>query len=194
MLSAVSTQPLRGEQKLARLRDIIIKKSIMHGDFKLASGGVSKIYFDMKMSLLDPEGATLAADLILEILDNEKVKVDAVGGLALGACPIVSALCIKVYEQNKTLKTFYVRKDPKEHGTQKLIEGGPLVEGSRVIIVDDVTTAGSSVLRAIKAVRDLHCHVTKVITVVDRLQGAREKLAKERIELVSLLTRDDLPL
>jgi orotate phosphoribosyltransferase len=189
MLSAVSTQRVRGDQKLARLRDIIAENSIIHREVKLASGGVSDVYFDMKMSLLNPEGANLAADLILDILGNE--KVDAVGGLALGACPIVSALCVKAFDQQKSLKPFYVRKEPKKHGTQKLIEGGPLEKGSRVVIVDDVTTKGKSVLLAVKAVRDLGCSVNKVVTVLDRLQGARENLAKEGIELVALFTRDN---
>lgn len=171
-----------------RLREIIADKSLTHGDFKLASGGESKFFFDMKTSLLDPEGASLAAELILDMLADD--KVDAIGGLVLGACPVVSAVTVKSREHGRPLPGFFVRKEPKGRGTDKLIEGN-LEPGWRVVVVEDVTTEGNSALKAAQAVRAEGATVAKVVTVVDRLQGARETLAKEGLELVALFTRDD---
>ena len=173
-----------------RLREIIAAKSLTRGQFKLASGGESDIFFDMKMTLLDPEGASLAADLILDLLAGE--PVDAIGGLVLGACPIVSAVAMKSGERGRPIPGFYVRKEPKGRGTNKLIEG-ILEPGSRAVVVEDVTTAGNSALRAAQAVRAEGCEVARVVTVVDRLQGARQNLAKEGLELTALFTRDDFP-
>jgi orotate phosphoribosyltransferase len=178
------------EKNRHRLREIIAEKSLTRGRFKLASGSESSVFFDMKMTLLDPEGATLAADLILDLLGGE--KVDAVGGLVIGACPIVSAICVKSWMRERPLQGFYVRKEPKERGTRKLIEGN-LEAGSVAVILEDVTTEGNSALRAVHAARDLGCTVSKVVTVVDRMQGAREKLSQEGIELIALFTRDDFP-
>ncbi len=171
-----------------RLREIIADKSLTRGRFKLASGGESDIFFDMKTTLLDPEGAALAADLVLDLLAGE--RVDAVGGLVLGACPVVSAVCLKSGERGRPIPGFFVRKEPKGRGTDKLIEGN-LEPGWRVVVVEDVTTEGNSALRAAQAVRDAGGTVAKVVTVVDRLQGARENLAKEGLELAALFTRDD---
>jgi orotate phosphoribosyltransferase len=180
---------MAGETKRSRLRDIIARRSIFRGEFKLASGGASNLFFDMKMTLLDPEGADLAADLILDALAAD--PVDAVGGLVIGACPIVSALSVKSLGRKGAPRSFfYVRKEPKDRGTRKLIEGN-LEEGSRVAIVEDVTTEGNSALRAVAAVRELGCTVKTVVTVVDRLQGARDNLANNGVGLVSLFTRDD---
>ena len=179
------------ETKRSRLRNIIAERSVCRGDFKLASGGKSNLFFDMKMTLLDPEGADLAADLILEALAAD--PVDAVGGLVIGACPIVSALSVKsLGRAGAPHSFFYVRKEPKERGTKKLIEGN-LEEGSKVAVVEDVATEGNSALRAVAAVRELGCTVKTVVTVVDRLQGARENLAGHGVGLVSLFTRNDFP-
>ena len=172
----------------ARLRDIIAERSLTRGQFKLASGGESNIFFDMKTTLLDPEGALLTGTLIVDMLGDE--KVDAIGGLVLGACPVVSAVCMKSAERGRPIPGFYVRKEPKGRGTNKLIEGN-LEPGWRVVVVEDVTTEGNSALRAVRAVREQGCTVAKVVTVVDRLQGARENLKSEGLDLAALFTRDD---
>jgi orotate phosphoribosyltransferase len=172
----------------ARLRDIIAERSLTRGQFKLASGGESNIFFDMKTTLLDPEGAALAAALILDMLGQD--QVDAIGGLVIGACPVVSAVCVTSAGRGRPVPGFYVRKEPKGRGTNKLIEGN-LEPGWRVVVVEDVTTEGNSALKAVRAVREHGCTVVKVVTVVDRLQGARENLKKEGIELAALFTRDD---
>jgi orotate phosphoribosyltransferase len=173
-----------------RLKTIIREKSyITDGDFKLASGATSNFFFDMKVTLLDPEGATLAADLILDKMQGDKVK--AIGGLVLGACPIASAVCVKSFERGTPVNAFYVRKEPKKRGTQKMIEGAVLKPGDRVVMVEDVTTSGQSVINAIELVQGLGCEVIKVITMVDREQGAKENLAKKSLTLDPLFTRHD---
>lgn len=191
MLSAVSTQLSQHDSKRRDLHEILVRRSVCHGEFELASGGKSNVFFDVKMTLLDPAGINLAADLVLEILEND--PVDAVGGLIIGACPLVSALSVKSFQRRRAPKSFfYVRKEPKARGTKKLIEGN-LESGSKVVIVDDVTTEGNSALSAVKAVRDLGCHVSKVVTVVDRCQGAEKNFLREGIQLISLFKISDFP-
>lgn len=177
------------DSRVQRLREIIRQRSLRIGEFELASGSTSDVFFDMKATLLHPEGINLAGDLILERL--ERMRVDAVGGLIIGACPLVDILAAKSYGKPAAPQSyFYVRKEPKERGTKQLIEGN-LGDGSRVVIVDDVTTEGNSALRAVTAVRAHNCHVSTVITVVDREQGAAQKFADQGIELISLLKRSD---
>lgn len=177
--------------KKERLKEIIVEKSLKTGDFILASGAKSTYLFDLKTTLLDPEGANLASDLILETLPE---TIGAIGGLELGACPIVSAICVKSHLTGQSLKTFYVRKEKKDRGTNKLIEGCVLNRGDKVIMVEDVTTTGGSVISAIKTVQKEGCIVTKVISIVNRLEGAKENLAREGIALESLFTKDDFSL
>jgi orotate phosphoribosyltransferase len=174
--------------KRARLKSLIATKSVLTGgDFKLASGGQSSVFFDMKMTLLDPEGLNLVADLMLELIAGE--PVDAIGGLVLGACPIVDAVTLKAYPARR-ISGFYVRKEPKERGTNKMIEG-PLVPGAACVMVEDVTTQGSSVLKAITEARAFGCKVATVLTCVDRQQGARERLGAEGVALKPLFTMDE---
>lgn len=179
-------QPV-GERR-ERLRQLIAERALTRGgSFKLASGKVSAFYFDMKPVACDPEGSRLIADLVLDELNGD--EVDYIGGLAVGAIPIVNSVVQRSYDR-KPIPGFFVRKESKQRGTQKLIEGN-LEPASKVVLVEDVTTTGGSVLRAVEAVRDLGCTVTKVVTIVDRLEGAEENLSKHGIELVALFTRDD---
>lgn len=174
-----------------RLREIIVAKSLTRAsgpEFKLASGGQSTFFFDMKKTALDPEGANLIADLILDRLASRS-KVRYVGGLETGAIPIVTAVALKSFAI-QPLTGFFVRKEPKKTGTQSYIEG-ELAAGSVVVLIEDVATRGESVLKAVRQVRALGCTVAGVITVVDRLEGARDNLANEGLQLESLFTRDD---
>ena len=177
------------ENKKERLKQIIVQKSLTTGNFKLASGATSTYLFDLKTTLLDPEGASLTADLILENLAKE--DVDAVGGLELGACPIISAVCVKSYLAGSPIKSFYVRKEKKDRGSNKLIEGCSLNAGYKVVVLEDVTTKGGYVMNAIKVIQERGCKIVKVLSVVNRLEGAKENLEKEGIALYSLFTRDD---
>lgn len=170
-------------KKRARLFDIIKSNSVLTGgDFKLASGGKTSIFFDMKMTLLDPEGLNLAADLAVQAIAD--LPCDAVGGLVLGACPIVDAIALRSWP-DRPIQGFYVRKEPKDHGTVKLIEG-PVPEAATAIMVEDVSTKGGSVLKAINEARGAGCTVDNVLTIVDRQQGAAEMLKGEGITLHAL--------
>ena len=171
-----------------RLRQILGDQAVIRGrQMTLASGRVSDIYFNVKRPLFDPEAASLIAEEIVDLLRNE--AVDAVGGMAMGAVPIVAAVCAKSFPSNP-LPGFFVRKDVKAYGTQSLIEGR-FDSGACVVLLEDVTTTGGSTLHAAAAVRGAGGHVAKAITVIDRLEGARENLAAEGIELVALFTSDD---
>lgn len=188
-LVAIAGDNAAGSAARDRLREIIKNRSVITGDFELASGGSSGVFFEMKETLLDPEGLNFASEMILDII-NKLPNVDAVGGLELGACPIVTAICLKS-RTGRPLAGFYVRKERKKRGAKQLIDG-PVVRGSNVAILDDVTTKGGSVLQAVRAAREeLDCNVVAVITVVDREQGAIEALAKEGLNLIPLFVMSE---
>lgn len=178
-------------EKKKQLIELIKEKALMINEkekFKLASGKQTHFYFDMKPVVLDPKGANLIADGMIEIIKDR--DIDYVGGMETGAIPIVSAIITK---SQINIQGFFVRKEEKKRGTKKLIEGN-LKENCKVVIVEDVTTTGNSVLKAVNAVRNFNCKAELVITVVDRMQGAKENLAKEGINLISLLTIKDFNL
>ena len=180
--------------KRERLREIVSEKSLLVGsELKLASGVTSKFYFDMKLTTLDPEGANLIAELMLEKIDDD---VSFVGGLEIGAIPVVLAVSMKSWEQRRTkpIHGFFVRKQLKEHGTRKLIDGvkdPDVLSGLTVVLLDDVTTSGASVMKAVRAAREAGARVDTVVTVVDREEGAEKNLAKEGIILKALLNASE---
>jgi orotate phosphoribosyltransferase len=175
--------------KQARLLQIIKSQSLFREkSYALASGGNTDYYFNMKNTTMDPEGANLVADLIYSIVSEE--DVDFLGGLASGAIPIITTVAMRSLHGHRPIRGFYVREEVKTHGMMKLIECF-IEDGSRVIILDDVTTIGSSAMKAVNAVRDRHCRVTKVISIVDRLEGATETFKREGIEFTSLFTTRD---
>lgn len=178
------------DDRKKQLRDIIAAKSLSRGgDFKLASGVTSAYYFDMKPTVMDPDGARLTAELILEAVADE--DLDCVGGMAVGAVPIVAAVAQASSGSARPLPGFLVRKEVKERGTEKQVEGN-IVKGGKVLIVEDVTTTGGSAMQAVEAVRrEADGNVPVVVTVVDRLEGAGETFAGHGIRLISLLTRED---
>ncbi|MEE9301511.1 MAG: orotate phosphoribosyltransferase [Alphaproteobacteria bacterium] len=185
------TESLSFEERRDRLREIIREKSMISGEIKLASGRTSQFYFDMRPTTCDPEGSNLIAELILESLSGE--HVDYIGGLEVGAVPIAACVSQKSHQTGRPIPAFYVRKNPKEHGTRKLIEG-QIGKGAHVVLVEDVTTSGDSVLKAVEAARNFGCSVTKVITVLDRQEGAAENLASHDVSFVSLLSADEFDL
>lgn len=176
-------------EKSQRLKEIIIDKSLKRGDFILASGARSDYLFDLKPTMLDPEGANLIGELMLEKLEQD---ITAVGGLELGACPAVSNICVISYQKQREIKAFYVRKEKKGRGSNNLIEGAELIAGDKVVIIEDVTTTGGSSQKAIDIVRALGCEVVKVLSIVDRLQGAAANLAAKGVKLDALFTKDEL--
>ena len=150
--------------------------ALLYGEFTLASGKKSDHYYDGKQLTLHPEGAYLIGKEILDRLAG--IDVDAIGGLVMGAIPIVTAVTLVSHQEGKPIPSFIVREEPKEHGTRKKIEG-QFRKGSKVAIIDDVITAGGSVKKAIEAVEAEGCEVVKVIVIVDRNEGGSERLRKE---------------
>jgi orotate phosphoribosyltransferase len=174
--------------KWERLREIIRARSLLRGgEFLLSSGQKSGYYFNMKPTTLNPEGSVLIADLLFDMIADDNARF--IGGLAMGAIPIVTAVSIRSWRE-RPIDGFFVRDEAKDHGTKELIEGS-LEDGAQVILLDDVTTAGRSAMKAVKAVRERNCKILKVITVVDRLEGADETFRREQIPFVPLFTRRD---
>ena len=173
----------------SRLLQLLRRRSLDRGDVRLSSGARSNYYIDGKMVTLSPEGAWLTAQLILDLLADEDLHPDAIGGLAIGADPIATAVACLSHVRQDPISAFIVRKEPKTHGKEKPIEG-PLPRASNVVIVDDVVTTGSSVRKAIDKVEAHGCTVVKIIALVDRLEGAGEKL--RGYNFTSIFTRDDL--
>ncbi len=159
-----------------KLADLLRAKSIKRGDFTLASGKTSNYYLDCRLTTLDPEGALHTGHCILELLDEMGVKPDAIGGLSMGADPVVSATIVVSALEKRPVQGFLVRKEAKDHGRKKQIEGMEETQGKRVAIVDDVCTTGGSTLEAIAAAEREGCEVVAVISVVDRQEGGSDAL------------------
>lgn len=179
--------------KRARLVKIVTQRSFQEGpEMKLASGKTSTFYFNMKPTMLHPEGAALIAELMLDAIGD--AKADLVGGLEMGAVPIASAIAAVSHVQNRPVGAFFVRKQAKEHGTQSLVEGlvrGDSMKGKRVVIVEDVTTTGGSALKAAKALAGEGAEIVKVLTIVDRLDGAAEAFREAGFDFTPILTLRD---
>src|SRR5262245_51292386 len=164
------------ENEREQLRQLLKRESLMFGEFTLASGKKSNFYFDSKRTTLLPEGAWLTARAVLRTVREQRLEADAIGGLTLGADPIVCPVAALSHVEGPTLRAFIVRKDAKEHGTGRRIEG-QLAKGSRVIVVDDVVTTAGSTLKAIEAAEGEGHTVVAVICLVDREEGGAAKLA-----------------
>lgn len=157
------------------LRRLILRKALKRGRFKLSSGGTSPYYFDGKQVTLEPAGAASLAKIILRYARLDRAR--AIGGLTLGADPIVGSVVALAPEAGINISGFIVRKEPKTHGTRRSIEG-VLKSGTRVIIVDDVITKGTSTFRAIEEVEKFGCRVVRVMSLVDREEGGGEVLVR----------------
>lgn len=178
------------DAKRARLIAIIKARSFQEGpEMRLASGKLSTFYFNMKPTMLDSEGAHLIATLILDQLEG--VEADLIGGLEMGAVPIASSVTAVAYARGRKLPAFFVRKQAKEHGTKSLIEGlarDETMNGKRVVIVEDVTTTGGSAIKAAEAIRASGATIVRVITVVDRQDGADDAFKAANMDFRPLLT------
>ena len=162
------------------------------GEFRLASGTMSPYYVDCRILLSHPEPRHLIAQLAFDKLNN--LSFDLIGGLEIGAIPL--ATCISslgfTHEPRREWRTFVVRKQPKEHGLGKLIEGS-FTFGESALIVDDVLTTGGSLLKATHAAREAGLVVNHALVIVDRQEEeGRQKLNQAGLELIALLTLEDL--
>ncbi|MFH2011091.1 MAG: orotate phosphoribosyltransferase [Pseudomonadota bacterium] len=176
----------------SRLLKILKDKSHKKGKFVLSSGKESDFYIDGKQTTLNAEGSYLVGKLFYNMIRQTEVPVEGVGGLSLGADPIVIAISMTSYIEGDPIHAFIIRKEPKKHGTSLWVEGNKnLKKGSRVAIVDDVVTTAGSTLKAIHLAKEEGYEIVKVLTLVDREEGGRENLAKEGYQLDALFTKAD---
>lgn len=175
--------------KLDQLKEIIRRDAVRFGRFTLSSGKESDLYVDLRKVTLNPVGAAIIGELTSEIVRDR--KVDAVGGMSIGADPIATAVSLAAYHGGREIMAFLVRKTQKSHGTGNVIEG-PVSRGMRALVVEDVITTGASTISAIERVREAGMEVDLVVAIFDRLEGGREAIEALGVEVRSLLTRDDL--
>ncbi len=175
-----------------KLFNLLNEVALKRGKFVLSSGKESNYYLDGRLITLSPQGAYLVSSIILDMIKDE--ALDAIGGPTLGADPITGALAALSYINGQPVKTFIVRKQAKEHGTQQQVEGPELKRGSRVILIDDVATSGKAILEAKQALDKIGVIADRAIVIVDRNQGAVTNLAKVGIKLQSIFKIADFGL
>ena len=190
--SAAGPKGYGGSAGRARLADIIYERSFGRGRITLASGRESDFYFDLKPSMLHPEGASLIAEQILA--EIESARAEYVGGLEMGAVPITGAVCQHSHQQGSPVSGFFVRKQAKAHGARKAVEGlrpGETLAGKRVVVVEDVTTTGESAMKAVAACREAGAEVVLVVTIVDREEGAGGFFAENDLAFKALFSASE---
>lgn len=174
-----------------RLAEYVSTHAIKRGRFTLASGRESTYYCDGKLVSFAAEGAALIADAVLQEIDRVG-GIRAVGGMDMGATPIVSAVAMRSFQLGRPLPSFIVRKSVKSHGTQKEIEGPAPREPSRVVVIDDVVTTAGSVIQAIEAIRRAGHTVALAVAVLDREAGGAEALERIGVPYQPLVTISEL--
>ncbi len=172
---------------------IVARRSFRRGRFTLASGRESDIYVNLKPTMMDPQGAALIAAGVLEAIASE--PPDYLGGVAVGAIPVLGAVAALSWLRGRPVRAVFVRLTVKDHGTREAVEGlapGESLDGQTLTILEDTTTTGSSILKAVEAVRALGGVVERALVIVDRQEGAAEALALAGVRLKGLLTAADL--
>lgn len=176
----------------ARLLDLLKLHSYRKQRVVLASGRESDFFIDCKQTVLTAEGHGLVGELMFDAVSALQPPCTAVAGVVLGGCPLASAVSLVSFLRGHALDAVYVRKEAKDHGSQRLLEGNSrLHEGARVTVLEDVVTTGGSTLDAVARLRDAGYQVPLVVTLVDRLEGAREAIEAAGLTLVSVYTKDD---
>jgi len=170
------------------LIDLIREQALQFGDFTLASGKKASFYLDCRKVTLDARGARLIGEGMLELLANDMPPL--VGGMAIGADPITASILTLAGIREQPLRGVIVRKESKEHGTGRFVEG-PFEAGEELVIVEDVVTTGGSSLKAIERCEAVGLKVKRVLAIVDRLSGGKEAFAERGYELTTLLTIKD---
>jgi orotate phosphoribosyltransferase len=169
----------------AHLISLLAKHSLQHGTFTLSSGAQASYYIDGRLTTMRPEGLTTIGSLALARFEESGWQPTAVGGLTLGADPIAYAIAYASATMTAPIRAFTVRKESKAHGTKQQVEG-PLLPTDNVVIVEDVLTTGTSALRAVDAVRAFGAQIIGVLGVVDREQGAQERLGGAGLSVICL--------
>ncbi|HNZ58141.1 MAG TPA: orotate phosphoribosyltransferase [Syntrophorhabdaceae bacterium] len=175
-----------------RLLKLLKELSYEEGDFVLTSGKKSTFYIDCKETTLNPEGMHLVGNIMYEMVRNLP-GIDAVGGVSIGGDPLVCAVILEAYRRNDNLKGFFIRKEPKGHGSNLWVEGGKnLRKGMNVVILEDVITTGGSSLRAIEVTEKAGYNVKGTIAILDRLEGGKEAIESKHYMFKSIFNLNDL--
>ncbi len=176
---------------LSRLRQLLRDRSVKSGDFTLASGRRSRYYIDARLTTMSGAGQVLVGEVCWQVIAEAGWKADFVGGMTLGADPVAYAIANHATRLGRRLDAFTVRKQPKEHGTGSRIEGG-LPARARVVVVDDTVTTGGSLLAAARVVARHGAEVAGVLSLVDRQEGGRERIAQAGYDYRAVFTGRDL--
>jgi orotate phosphoribosyltransferase len=170
---------------------MLAQRSARRGHFTLASGRESTLYIDARLTTMSPDGLALIGPLALQVLEENKWRPDAVGGLTLGADPISYAIAYASTSTNQMIRAFTVRKEAKVHGTGRLIEG-PFQSNDRVVVIEDVITTGNSALRAVEALQKAGAEVLGILALVDREEGGRETIEATGLRVISLVSAPEI--
>ncbi|MEO5493058.1 MAG: orotate phosphoribosyltransferase [Sphingomonas sp.] len=177
------------------LRKLLAARTFKRGEFLLVSGKRSRIYFNMKATMMTPEGAAQCARGLLSVLGG--LQADYVAGLEMGAVPLLGGIAAASWDAGRPIGAVFVRKAAKAHGTSLMVEGlddagGETLAGKRVVLIDDVATSGGSILKAADQIAAAGGVMKDAIVILDREQGATEMLAERGIALHTLFTATDL--
>ena len=174
-----------------RLAKLLLKKSYREGEFTLSSGQKTDYYFDCRQTALHPEGAWMIGNLFANIIQD--IPAEAIGGMTMGADPLVTATALIAWQQGRPLAGLLVRKEAKGYGAKQYIEGlANVMPGDRVIMLEDVVTSGASVLKACLRAQEAGLTIAAVCAILDREEGGREAVSAAGFELKSLFTRPEL--
>jgi len=177
--------------ELGRLIELLTERSFERKRVTLASGRESDFFIDCKQTMLTAEGHALLGSLMFAAL-GQLGEVEAVGGVELGGCPLASAVSLVSFQRGRPLPALYVRKERKDHGSARLVEGDKsLRPGLRVALLEDVVTTGGSSLKALEVLRQVGCNPVGIVAIVDRLEGGAENIRAAGVPLVTLTTRRD---
>lgn len=174
-----------------RLVALLRQRSFEQKRVILASGRESDFFIDCKQTVLTAEGHALVGELMFDALDGLP-RCEAVAGVELGGCPLASAVSLVSFVRGRPLDAFYVRKEVKDHGSRRLVEGDKsLRQGVPVVILEDVITTGGSTLKAVEKLRAVGANVVGVVALVDRLEGGAEAIRDAGFPLLSICSRRD---
>ncbi len=181
-------------QPREELLSLLTQLSFERRQIVLSSGRTSDFYVDCKQTLLHPDGMALTGTVLVDTWQQQGFPIDAVGGPTLGADPMTCAFVLQARRRGQPIPGFFIRKEPKGHGTMSWIEGiRSLGPGSRVLVLEDVITTGASSIRSIARLREAGMQVQGLFCLVDRLEGGREAIEAEGVAVTALYTRADFP-
>ncbi len=189
-MTVASTPELEADRQ--DLISLITDEAVFHGEFTLASGKRATYYVDMRKLTLDHRAAPAIGRIVLDLI-RDLDDIAAVGGLTLGADPIANAVLHESVRAGTPLDAFVVRKEPKDHGRGRQIEGADVV-GKRVVVVEDTSTTGGSPLKAVEVLRAAGATPVAVVSIVDRKTGAQAAVEAEGLTWLAAIDLDDLGL